>query len=275
MNKTVSFIGAGNMGGALIESACRTVSPAQVCVASRSREKPRALSDKMGCRVAESNTAAAAFGDYVFLCVKPQVLPEVLGEIGPELARRADAGKMPCLISIAAGVQISAIRAALPENCGGMSVLRVMPNVTVAVGKGMLALSADGTASRETLEDVKAILARAGLVDELDEKLMDAFTAVAGCLPAYVFMFLEAVADGGVMAGLPRAKALEYAAQTSAGSAEMVLETGTHPGALKDTVCSPAGSTIAGLAALERRGFRGAAMMAIEAAYRRNQGLGA
>ena len=275
MDKNVSFIGVGNMGSALAEAACRAICPQQIGVCGRSPEKPRALADKLGCRVLDGSCAAAASGEYIFLCVKPQVLPQVLNEIAPELSRRAAAGERPCLVSIAAGVQIEAIRSALPADCAALPVLRVMPNVTVSVGKGMLALCSDGFASQENLEDVKAILAEAGRVDELDEKLMDAFTAVAGCLPAYVFMFLEAVADGGVMAGLPRAKALEYAAQTIAGSAEMVLETGTHPGALKDTVCSPAGSTIAGLAALERRGFRGAAMMAIEAAYRRNQGLGA
>ena len=274
MNAPVAFIGTGNMGGAIIRSVCRALPPEQVYITDHAMEKARELAEACGCKTVADNAAAVEAGDYIFLCVKPQILPGVLKEISPVLERELGRGRKLCLVSIAAGVQLSAIRAQLPACCAGLPIIRIMPNLTVSVEKGMLALATDGTAGPEQVAGVKAILARAGRIDELGEGLMDQFTAIAGCLPAYVFMFIEALADGAVITGLPRAQAMEYAAQTIAGCAEMYLESKTHPGELKDAVCSPAGSTIAGLAALERCGFRSAAIEAIVSAYQRNQALG-
>ena len=153
-------------------------------------------------------------------------------------------------------------------------IIRIMPNTPCAVGKGLTLVSANSRVTAEELADFKALMAESGLLDDLPEHLIDAASAVSGCGPAYAYMFVEALADGAVKCGVPRAKAIRYAAQMLLGSAELVLESGQHPGALKDAVCSPGGSTSAGVAALEDRGFRGAAMAAVEAAYRRTKELG-
>ena len=154
------------------------------------------------------------------------------------------------------------------------ALLRVMPNTPAAIGKGMLALCAEAGTAEEYLAGVEDLLAPAGRVERIAEGQMDAFSAVAGCGPAFVYPFIEALADGGVKVGLPRGQAVTYAAQMVLGAAAMVLESGKHPVQLKDYVCSPGGSTIAGVAALEERGFRSAAIQAVEAAFRRNQELG-
>ena len=264
MMKKVAFIGTGNMGGALIRAACRAVGPDQVIIADYLPEKARALADELGCTAAASNEEAARAAEYVFLCVKPQVLPEVAKTLAPALAGRA-------AVSIAAGVQTAAIRGWVGQE---VPVLRVMPNTCAAIGQGMLALTAAPGVGENHFAAVEEILGKAGRVERISEGLMDQFTAVAGCGPAYVYQFIEALADGGVMTGLPRREAQIYAAQTVLGAAAMVLESGEHPGALKDAVCSPGGSTIAGVAALERRAFRAAALEAVLAAFEKNAELG-
>ena len=267
MDKTVSFIGVGNMGGALLEGVRKTVDPKKITITDSNKAKARELAARLGCVFSGSN-ADAAGADYVFLCVKPQILGGVLEEIRPVLF----GGR--CLVSIAAGVTIASIRQKLKGGAKDTAIIRVMPAITAAVGQGMLALCPDDFATETQVEDARALLAPCGRVDELGEALMDQFTVVAGCLPAWVFLFIEAVADGAVLTGLPRDRALEYAAQTVLGSAAMVLEQGKHPGALKDMVCSPGGSTIAGVAALERGAFRGTVIDAVVAAYQRNKELG-
>ena len=275
MYTNVSFIGAGNMGGAIIKAVCQALTGARVFVAEPNRAKGEELARNCGCQLVADNAAAVRSAEYIFLCVKPQVLPTVLKELAPVLNAELEQGRALCLVSIAAGVQIASIREKLSGKSAQMPIVRIMPNMTVSVGKGMLAITTDGIATAENLGDVKEILSKAGRIDELGEGLMDQFTAISGCLPAYVFMLIEALADGAVITGLPRAQAMEYAAQTIAGSAEMFLQGGgQHPGAMKDAVCSPAGSTIAGLAALERNGFRNAAIEAIVEAYKRNIELG-
>ena len=161
------------------------------------------------------------------------------------------------------------VRAAVPLSATDAPVA-----VATTSGQGMLALTAAPGVAEVHFGAVEEILSRAGRVERISEGLMDQFTAVAGCGPAYVYQFIEALADGGVMTGLPRREAQIYAAQTVLGAAAMVLESGEHPGALKDAVCSPGGSTIAGVAALERRAFRSAAIEAVLAAYEKNVSLG-
>ncbi len=265
MLKKAAFIGTGNMGGALIRAACRAVGPDQVVIADYLYEKAQALAEELGCTAARTNGEAAGAASYVFLCVKPQVLPEVARALAPGLT----AGQ--AVVSIAAGIRTDAIRAWVGQE---VPVLRVMPNTCAAIGQGMLALTAAPGVAEVHFGAVEEILSRAGRVERISEGLMDQFTAVAGCGPAYVYQFIEALADGGVMTGLPRREAQIYAAQTVLGAAAMVLESGEHPGALKDAVCSPGGSTIAGVAALERRAFRSAAIEAVLAAYEKNVSLG-
>ncbi|MCL2206079.1 MAG: pyrroline-5-carboxylate reductase, partial [Treponema sp.] len=219
---------------------------------------------------------AAAVGDFVFLAVKPQILKNVLEEIAPVLKERlsqAASGNSPepVLVSMSPGWSIEKIQSVLGVKA---PVVRTMPNTPSLVGKGVIVLAASAEVPEERLEVLEKILKGAGLVDRIEEKYMDAITGVSGSGPAFVCLFIEALADGGVRSGLPRDKALRYAAQTVLGSAAMVLETGKHPGELKDMVTSPGGTTIEGIAALENGAFRAATMNAVEAARRRAAELG-
>ena len=157
---------------------------------------------------------------------------------------------------------------------GALPVIRIMPNTPVAVGEGMTQYCCNAQVSRQTVQEFLQDMRYSGHLDELEERLIDAASALSGCGPAYMYLFIEALADGAVACGIPRGKAMEYAAATMAGAAQMVLTTGLHPGALKDAVCSPGGSTIAGVRVLEQHGFRGAAMDCVAAAYEKNKLLG-
>lgn len=274
MDWKLAFIGTGNMGGALIRAVCQKIDPNQVCITNRNRRKAETLAEETGCLVLQSNQDAAREGDYIFLCVKPQGMGGVLKEIGPVLNQRMDKNPPKALISIAAGLTIEGLRDGLEGESRRIPWMRIMPNTPVAVGKGMLALAAEEAVPEEMLGDMEYSLSKAGRMDRITESQMDSFTAVGGCTPAFVYLFLEALADGGVRAGLSRQQAITYAAQAVLGSAAMVLETGEHPGSLKDAVCSPNGSTIAGVAALEKAGFRSAALEAVWESYQKNVELG-
>ena len=255
------FIGCGNMGGALARALTKTT---QDVVISDPSPFARELASEMGCAYGSNELAANC--ERVFLAVKPNILGNVLSGIRPILKSRK-----PLLVSMAAGVSIEQI-----ESFAGteLPVIRIMPNTPAAVGKGMITYAANDLVDEATLADFLLDMRPAGCFDRLDEKLMEAATAVAGCGPAYVYMMIEAMADGAVACGLPRAKAQYYAAMTLAGAAEMVLSSGEHPGVLKDAVCSPGGSTIAGVRTLEEHGFRGAVMDCICDAYLKTQELG-
>lgn len=263
---TFGFIGAGNMGGALARAACRRLPGGQVLLANRTAEKAQALARELGCRTAD-NAAVAENADFIFLGVKPQMMADLLADIGPVLAGRQTRF---ILVTMAAGLTIARIQ----ELAGGRyPVIRIMPNTPASIGEGMILYACgDGVTKAEEQVFLDA-MAGAGRFSPLAEKLIDAGSAVSGCGPAFVDLFIEALADGGVACGLPRAAALEYAAQMVAGSARLVLESGSHPGALKDAVCSPGGTTIQGVRTLEEAGFRGAVMDAVIAAYEKNQDL--
>ena len=261
------FIGTGNMGGALARAARKALPGKAIVLANRTRAKAEALAAELGCAVADNETVAAE-SEYIFLGVKPQMMADMLAGIAPALAARRDRF---VLVSMAAGLTMDRIR----EMAGGdYPVLRIMPNTPAAIGCGMILYAADGSISAEEKDAFVAALAGAGRFDELPENLIDAGSAVSGCGPAFAYMFIEALADGGVAVGLPRAKAQEYAAQMLLGAARLTLESGQHPGALKDAVCSPGGSTIIGVKALEDGGFRSAAFNAVIEACRRTKELG-
>ena len=274
MDKKVSFIGTGNMGGAIIQAACRALNPNQVYITDYFADKAIALAKESGCSALSGNTDAVLTGDYIFLCVKPQVIGSVLEEISPILNDCIAKGESKVLVSIAAGMTIENLRGSLNGASASLPFIRIMPNTPAAIGKGMLAVAAGSEVPEAAVSDVKAILADAGCVEQLSEHLMDQFTVISGCAPAFVYIFIEALADGGVMTGLGRSQAVTYAAQTVMGAASMILETGTHPAALKDAVCSPGGSTIAGVAALERNAFRSAVIEAVLDGYEKNTKLG-
>ena len=263
---TLGFIGTGNMGGALARAVCKGVPADQVFLANRTPEKAKALAEELECRVAD-NEAIAESADFIFLGVKPQIMADLLAEIGPVLAKRESRF---ILVTMAAGLTVRRIQ----ELAGGAyPVIRIMPNTPAAIGEGMILYTCgDGVTKAEEKLFLDA-MAGAGRLAAIPEGHMDVGAAVSGCGPAFVDLFLEAMADGGVACGLPRAQALEFAAQMMVGSARLALEAGKHPGALKDAVCSPAGSTIQGVRTLENAGFRGAVMEAVIAAYEKSKAL--
>ncbi len=259
------FIGTGNMGGALAMAACKT--DKAVLLADYDSEKAKALAAQCGC-AAGDNTAVAQQCRYIFLGVKPQVLSSVLAGLKPLLAEREEKF---VLVSMAAGVTIARIE---EELGAAYPIIRIMPNTPAAIGEGMILYTANAAVTAEDEADFTTLMNAAGVFDRLPEGLIDAGSALSGCGPAFVYLFIEALADGAVECGLPRDKALRYAAQTVCGAAKMVLTDGRHPGELKDAVCSPGGSTIAGVHALEDGAFRGAVMGAVQASFERTKELG-
>ncbi len=256
----VGFIGAGNMGSALARAAAR--SGAEIFVFDTDAEKARLLAtDTKGKTETAKNIAEIC--DYVFLAVKPSIIPSVAKEIGPFINGVA--------VSMAAGVKISAVEEALGKKA---PVIRIMPNTPAAIGEGMTLWCKNDNITDEAAAGFTALLEASGTLDEIPERLIDAASAVSGCGPAFVYMFIEALADGGVRCGLPRDKALLYAASTLKGAAGMVLLGEGHPEELKDKVCSPGGSTIEGVHALEEAGFRAAASNAVIKAYEKTLMLG-
>ena len=272
--KKAAFIGVGNMGGALARAACRALGADQVVVTNRTLGKAEDLAAELGCAVVKSNAEAVREAEYIFLGVKPQMMRALLNTLAPVLAERYAAGEDKVLVSMAAGLRIDDMRPHLKGAGYDVPVLRIMPNTCVAIGKGMTAVSIEDWVDESVFEEVEEILSATGRVERISEELMDQFSAVAGCGPAFVYPYIEALADGAVSTGLPRKQAMEYAAQMVMGAAAMVLESGKHPGLLKDEVCSPGGSTIAGVAELERGGLRAAAINAVQAAYQKSTQLG-
>ena len=198
----------------------------------------------------------------------------LLNTMAPVLADCYNLGEAKVLVSMAAGVRIEDMRPHLKQAGYDVPVLRIMPNTCAAIGQGITAVCMEEWVDEAVLEEVEEILSATGRVERVPEELFDQFSALAGCGPAFVDLFIEALADGAVSTGLPRKQAVEYAARTVLGAAALMLESGKHPGQLKDEVCSPGGSTIAGVAELERGGLRAAAINAVQAAWKRNTELG-
>lgn len=267
MSYAFSFIGTGSMGGALARAAVKNIPPESILLSNRTAAKAEHLALELGCAWGEA-TQAAAEGKYIFLGVKPQMMAGLLTEIAPVLAARRDRF---ILVTMAAGLTMERVASMAG---GRYPVIRIMPNTPCAVGEGIILFDANEFVTEDELNEWAADMSGAGVIDRLNEGLIDAGSAVTGCGPAFVCLLLEALADGGVSCGLPREKALLYAAQMVKGAAALQLATGEHPGRMKDAVCSPGGSTIAGVRVLEGRGFRGAAMDAVIAAAEKTRELG-
>lgn len=262
----LGVIGCGKMGTALVQGAigAGVVEPGEVLgtdVIPAAREN---FANLTGARITTEISEVLDASDVLLLCTKPQ-------DVFSALAGLKSGGVGKLVISIAAGVTIADLEKNLPEE---MRVIRTMPNTPALVGKGAAAYSLGGRCREGDEETVRSLLCAVGMAVSLPEKLMDAVTGLSGSGPAYVYLMIEAMADGGVRAGLPRAEALMLAAQTVSGAAEMVLQTGKHPALLKDMVTSPGGTTIAGLAVLEERSVRSAFIDAITAATHRSAELG-
>lgn len=258
MKYLAGFIGSGNMGSALAIAASKSIDPNKIAVSDHSMKKAEALADNIGA-VAACNADIIMESKYIFLGVKPQMLKKLFKEIAPLLASRTDDF---VLVTMAAGTSIEQIT----EYAGkSYPTIRIMPNTPASIGRGIILYT-----SNESVKDTSEfceIMKMAGMLDEIPENLIDAASCVTGCSPAWIYMFIEALADGGVKCGLPRAKAINYACDALIGSAELVKQSGKHPGQLKDEVTSPGGTTIAGVHALEKKSFRGTVMDAVTAAY--------
>jgi len=267
LGKTIAFLGAGNMAEALLKGLLRAnvAVPGEILCTDRRLDRLQELSARYGVRTSSDNRAATAEAGVVVLSVKPQVMNRLLGEIAPAL----DASKL--VISIAAGVPLAAIERKVGH---GVRIVRVMPNTPALVGAGATAISPGDHAVEEDVAATKALFDAVGRTVIVDETLLDAVTGLSGSGPAYVFLVIEALADAGVKVGLDRRTAQDLAAQTVLGSAKLLIETGEHPGRLKDQVTSPGGTAIAGLHTLEAGGLRTTLMNAVEAATKRSHELG-
>ena len=263
----LGVIGCGKMGTALVQGAIRS---GAVSASSVTGVDPypaaREQFQKATGAIAADNIAALADCSVVLLCTKPHDVRNAMQSLSA-----AAKGSPLLVISIAAGVTVSALEVEASEE---IRVIRAMPNTPALVGKGAAAFCLGTRATEEDADSARKLLGAVGLAVEVPERLMDAVTGLSGSGPAYVYLVIEALADGGVRAGLPRADAVKLAAQTVLGAAAMVLETGEHPAVLKDMVTSPGGTTIAGLAELERKGLRSALIEAVGAATKRATELG-
>ena len=262
----MGFIGLGNMGASLAKAVLQAKTGAQILLANRSQAKVDAFIANFGGQ-ASSNEEIFAEANVIFLGVKPAQFSELLAQYQTILEKRDSV----LLISMAAGLTLEKLGKLVPSH---HRLIRIMPNTPVAIGQGVISYAMSANCHPEVNELFCQLLANAGQLVELNEHLMDAATGLAGCGPAFVYLFIEALADAGVQTGLPREKALEMAAQTVVGAGKMVLETQQHPGVLKDHVCSPGGATIAGVASLEEHSFRGTVMDAVYQSYKRTQELG-
>ena len=256
---TFGFLGCGNMGGALARAAAQALPGDRIAICDRHPEKTMDLTGCGKAVLADAVTVAAE-SEYIFLGVKPQVMDVLFTQIRATLQSRQDRF---VLVSMAAAISMERIEAFAGLSC---PIIRIMPNTPTSVGEGMILYAVNGAVTDGDLAGFLAGMAKAGVADRIPEKMIDGAGCVSGCGPAFVCLFAEALADAGVECGVPRAKAQLYAAQTLLGTAKLLLESGQHPGQLKDAVCSPGGTTIAGVHALERNGFRAAVMDAVTAA---------
>lgn len=252
----IGFIGAGNMGKAIIGGILKNKTDCTVSVYDKNTDGLSRVCKEYGVSAAADNAALAKGADILFLAVKPNVLYAVIDEIKGEISPDA------VIVSIAAGQSIEKIEKAFARK---IKLVRVMPNTPALVGEAMSALCPNENINQTELDAVLNIFNGLGKAEIVTEGMMDAVTAVSGSSPAYVFMFIEAMADAAVMGGMPRDKAYTFAAQSVLGSAKMMLESGKHPGDLKDMVCSPAGTTIEAVRVLEERGMRSAVIEAMQA----------
>jgi pyrroline-5-carboxylate reductase len=267
LGKRIAFLGTGNMAEALVKGLLRagTADASEIVCSEPRAERREEIAKRYGVKVVAENLAAAEEAQIVVLSVKPQTMDDLLEEIAPAI----DHSKL--VVSIAAGIPIAAIARKLGA---GVRIVRTMPNTPALVGAGATALARGAHATQADLEQARALFQAVGVAVLVEEHHLDAVTGLSGSGPAFLFLVIEALADGGVKVGLARPVAMALAAQTVLGSAKLVLETGEHPGRLKDQVTSPGGTAIAGIHALESGGLRSALIAAVEAATRRSHELG-
>lgn len=257
MSKKIGFIGCGNMGSSILGGLIKSgfVSSDEIIVSTKTESSSKKLNDEFNVLTTLDSKMVAREAETVILAVKPNMYKQIIKEIEGELTEDK------LIITIAAGITINNMEEWLGDDT---KIIRTMPNTPALVGEAMSAVCPNENVSKEELEYCIKMFESFGECVELEEKYFDGFVAVAGSSPAYVYMFIEAMADGAVKLGIPRAKAYKMAAQSVLGSAKMVLETGKHPGELKDAVCSPAGTTIEAVIELEKLGFRNSVIQAMD-----------
>lgn len=267
MSYTFGFIGTGNMGSALAHAAAKTQSPDQIILADHVPQKAQTLADQLSCHFGDSKQVAEQ-SQFLFLGVKPHMMAYLLKDLAPTLSARS---APPVFVSMAAGLTLQQL-----EDMAGSKfpIIRIMPNTPVSEAAGVILYVKNEAVSEEQLSFFTTAMSGAGKLYPLDESLMDAGSAVSGCGPAFAYLFIDALADGGVACGLSRTDAIHFAAQTVLGSAQMILSTGKHPDQLKNDVCSPGGSTIQGVRTLEQRAVRSACMDAVISAFEKTKALG-
>ena len=264
--KKIAFIGGGAMAEAIIKGVLGVglIAASDIYVGNRTQKRCDYLNATYGVQAMTDNQAAVAEADLVIFAVKPQVAPVALTP-----ALMAHVKPTAWVLSIMGSVSIEQLHAYAP----GLPVVRTMPNTPLAVGAGMTAICCDEAVTESMRADAAAIFSSCGEIEFVDEKAIEAITAISGCGPGYCFVIIDALADAGVRAGLPRALAIKLAAQTMAGSGKLCVESGLHPAQLRDQVTSPGGTTIAGIHALENHGVRGAFYDAVMAVLARSQEL--
>lgn len=264
MFKTIGICGTGNMGKAIAKglAASGLIEPSHIYVYNIHKEKAATLAAELGATAVDTAVELAEKSQGLIMAVKPYVMPTALADIKDHVTSEK------VVISIAAGLTMKQLAAYLPSKT---KLVRIMPNTPSMVGEGMASVSVNDLVSKEETQDVLAIFNSFGKAELLDERFIDAVCGLSGSGPAYVYMFIEALADGAVLEGMPRPLAYTFAAQTVLGAAKMVLETGEHPGKLKDDVCSPSGTTIEAVRTLEQRGFRSAVTEAVIASAEKNK----
>ncbi len=266
MNEIIGFIGSGNMATAMMGGIINSklVPSKDIMCSDPSESKLEKLKNNYGVTITTNNSEVASKADVLVLSVKPQFYPEVIKEI-KNIVRPST-----IIVGIAAGQKIETIKKLFEKD---VKVVRVMPNTPALVGEGMAALTPCPKVKEEELNLICNIFNSFGRCEVVSENLMDVVTGVSGSSPAFIFMIIEAMADGAVLEGMPRDKAYTFAAQAVLGSAKMVLATGKHPAELKDMVCSPAGTTIEGVSVLEETGLRNSVIKAIKVATKKSRDL--
>ena len=262
-----AFLGGGNMAEALVKGLLTglAIDPRHIVATDIVRERCDYLSNTYGVGTLQDNSLAVRDSQVVFLAVKPQTVPALLASVAPIV------GRDKLVVSIAAGIPLSTLQHALPDDS---RIIRVMPNTPALVLEGAAGISASTAATEADIALVESIFNAVGRATVVSDSMMDTVTGLSGSGPAFVFALIEGLSDGGVLMGLDRPTSTMLAAQTVLGAAKMVLETGRHPGELKDMVTSPAGTTIAGMEALEEGGLRGLMMAAVRRATERSEELG-
>ncbi len=258
MNKIIGFIGSGNMGSAIIGGVIQSglVQPEGIIASDLIQASLDSLETKYGIRTTQDNLKVAAEADILFLAVKPHIYPAVIEQI------KENVKESVIIVMIAAGQRIATIESLFQRD---IKVVRTMPNTPALVGEGMTAVCPNKMVTEEEMKDILNILASIGQMEIVPESMMDVVTGISGSSPAYVYMFIEAMSDAAVAEGMPRAQSYHFAAQAVLGAAKMVLDTGMHPGELKDQVCSPGGTTIAAVCELEKQGMRSAVISGVKA----------